>query len=716
MATDMQRLIVSLEAQTKKFENALNKANGVANKRARAIESRFALMNKNATAGLARLGGAFAGAAALRGAQELIDASIRVENALKIAGLSGENLTHVYDELFKSAQRNAAPLEALAKLYGRAALAQKELNVTQEEMISFADNVGKALRVAGTSAEQSRGALIQLSQAIGAGIVRAEEFNAILEGALPIAQAAAAGLDEAGGSVAKLRKLIIDGKVSSEAFFRAFEAGSKILDEKVVNAEYTVSQGFVRLQNVLIATAGQLNTATGASDTIGTALSDLATTVKEVGDYFERNADRVAAFFNAIGDGINTVENAKKSLREFLGLDKLDDFLEGTSLIEGRIGFASDQVAGNIQSRIDAGFGDITTAGKGGRLKPGAASVTPVKLSDFPITGDDKTLKGRAAALQREIEQIRERTKEIRANTAAQSSLNPLIDDYGYAVERAKAVTELENAAKRAGIELTPKLRDRIQLLAEGYATASAAGEKLNETQDRVRKNAEEMKQLGKEVLGGFIRDLQSGTSAADALNNALERIADTLLDKVLDSIFQINQAGGPGGGGGGGGFLDQLLGGLFNTGGGSSFISTAGAGLFADGGIAAHGRRQPLPRFARGGVSNTAAIFGEAGPEAAVPLPDGRRIPVDLRVPNISASMPPQQRLHITVGASVDDDGKLLAFVQKISGQTAGQVVSVAAPGIIERSKDASGAALARGDYDAGMAKYGTKLQPKVR
>lgn len=31
--------------------------------------------------------------------------------------------------------------------------------------------------------------------------------------------------------------------------------------------------------------------------------------------------------------------------------------------------------------------------------------------------------------------------------------------------------------------------------------------------------------------------------------------------------------------------------------------------------------------------------IFGEAGPEAAAPLPDGRRVPVDLRMPKISAT-----------------------------------------------------------------------------
>lgn len=37
------------------------------------------------------------------------------------------------------------------------------------------------------------------------------------------------------------------------------------------------------------------------------------------------------------------------------------------------------------------------------------------------------------------------------------------------------------------------------------------------------------------------------------------------------------------------------------------------------------------MQQYAFGGITNTAAIFGEQGPEAAVPLPDGRSIPVTL-------------------------------------------------------------------------------------
>jgi len=40
---------------------------------------------------------------------------------------------------------------------------------------------------------------------------------------------------------------------------------------------------------------------------------------------------------------------------------------------------------------------------------------------------------------------------------------------------------------------------------------------------------------------------------------------------------------------------------------------------------------------YAKGGIANEPSIFGEAGPEAAVPLPDGRTIPVTLSSPPVS-------------------------------------------------------------------------------
>ncbi len=559
MAVDVERLIVRLEASQAKFEKQLAKANGTADRRARQIERRFSKMNSAIGSQFSRLGlqlgAAFAGGAAIRGAQQLIDAATRIENALKVAGLSGEELARVYDKLFESAHRNGAPLEALVQLYGRAALAQKELNVTQAEMIGFADNVGKALRVAGTSAEQSRGALIQLSQAIGAGIVRAEEFNSILEGALPIAQAAAAGLEEAGGSVAKLRQLIVDGKVSSEAFFRAFEAGAVILEEKVANAELTVSQGFVRLQNVLIKTAGKLDDATDASGKTGEALDRLATAVEVLGDFMVRVANGpLGQFIGKLAQLDAIAERIVKTLSALSFNDEMFGAIGDAIAPQAEL---TEQAVKDFAFRNNIGP-QVKTTEKTSRV---VATPDPVSLRNFsvPDTGSGKKVSrggSRENDYQREIAQIKERTASIEAMTAAQAAINPLVEDYGYAVERAASIIELENAAKKAGLEITPQLRAQIEGLAGAYATASAEAERLAESQEKAREQAEDMRALGKDVLSGFISDMRNGVSATEALANALTKVADKLLEMALNNLF-----GGLGGGlGGGGGLLGGAI------------------------------------------------------------------------------------------------------------------------------------------------------------
>ncbi|MFU0504114.1 tape measure protein [Pseudaminobacter sp. NGMCC 1.201702] len=164
----------------------------------------------------------------------------------------------------------------------------------------------------------------------------------------------------------------------------------------------------------------------------------------------------------------------------------------------------------------------------------------------------------------REIEQIKERTAALQAETAAMAGINPLIDDYGYALEKARAKQDLLTAAKKAGIAVTPELAAKIDELATGYANASAEADKLAESQDRAREMAEDFRELGKDVLGGFIKDLRDGKSASEALANALGKVADKLLDMALDSMF----GGGGLFGGGGGLFGGAIIPGILHSGG----------------------------------------------------------------------------------------------------------------------------------------------------
>lgn len=111
------------------------------------------------------------------------------------------------------------------------------------------------------------------------------------------------------------------------------------------------------------------------------------------------------------------------------------------------------------------------------------------------------------------------------------------------------------------------------------------------------------------------------GTAAVSALNKLAGQsdvAASGLgslgngLDKFGSALGSVQPGGGTGGGGGGG-ILSSLIG-LFSP--QYRIASSGGIGLYA-----------------KGGIADRPSIFGEAGAEAAVPLPDGRTIPVTLNV-----------------------------------------------------------------------------------
>lgn len=156
-----------------------------------------------------------------------------------------------------------------------------------------------------------------------------------------------------------------------------------------------------------------------------------------------------------------------------------------------------------------------------------------------------------------------------------------------------------------------------------------------------------------------FLNDLLQGKSATAALSDALSNLATKLADLGLDDLLGVANKGLMGALGIGGG--DVGLG---------SWAATA-TSAFADGGIFVPGMgRQPLKRFAGGGISNQAAIFGEDGPEAAIPLKGGK-VPVDLRMP-IAA---PSQQSSGPINISIDARNSTPAAVDKLNSQTLPQL-----------------------------------------
>jgi tape measure domain-containing protein len=285
MADDFNKLAVLIEANTRSYENAMkrieaktNSAFGNVERQAKRLDSSFS----QAAAGLGRIGAALAAGLSIGAAVRFADAFTRIENSLKVAGLAGVELADVQERLFQISQKNAVSWEALAGLYGKVTLIQRELGVSTAEIVTFTENTAKAMRVSGTSMAAAQGAVLQLTQALGSGRVEAEEFGSILDGLPALAQAVANGLDKAGGSVAKLKTLIKGGQVSSIEFFQAFQEGAKGLDAQLQSVQLTVSQSFGVLSDALTKSIGSLDNATGASNDLANAIVGIAGAINAI--------------------------------------------------------------------------------------------------------------------------------------------------------------------------------------------------------------------------------------------------------------------------------------------------------------------------------------------------------------------------------------------------------------------------------------------------
>ena len=281
------------------------------------------------------------------------DAWASASGQIRIATKDIAEAAAVQEQLYKTAQNTRQGFTDIVELYSRTARSGKELGASQAQLIKFTENVGKTLAASSTSAQQAQGALMQMGQALGGGIVRAEEFNSILEGAPAILQVVANHIESAEGSIGKLRAMMKDGELTSKAFFDAMLAGSEEIDDKFGKASFTISQGFTLISNAFMRWIGQTDSALGISNTLGQAMKWIAD-----------NMDTVAAAALSVGaaiavaftpTAITAVAGAVRALWAVLAANPLGAVVIALAAVVTYLTLMRDE--------INVGLDDVTTLG-----------------------------------------------------------------------------------------------------------------------------------------------------------------------------------------------------------------------------------------------------------------------------------------------------------------------------------------------------------------
>jgi GH24 family phage-related lysozyme (muramidase) len=381
--------------------------------------------------------------------------------------------------------------------------------------------------------------------------------------------------------------------------------------------------------------------------------------------------DTVVTLDDAQRDLSRRIMEFQNGIQNAIGIETWKSLSEGQQAALTSIAYNYGSLPDAIVNAIKEGGGPEKVAkaiaaltSNPGRRKEEAQTY----LSGTGISMNDAGLGNKKSPdqlFQGDVADVQKRIDMLNAQYAAQAKLNPLVNDYGFAIEKARIQQELLSEAQKAGVSITPELAASIDALSTNYAKASSAGDQLKASQERIKKSAEEFRDLGRDAVGGFISDLRSGKSAAEALANALNKVVDKLIDVGLNAVFSGGGLGGLLGGGGGG--KGGLLGGFLIPG-----ILHSGGVAGADG--YGHGRSVSPKSFAGAKRYHKGGVAGLVPGEVPAILQRGEVV-----LPR-GTKMGGGGKTDIQVGVSVDDTGGLRAYVKSVSNDT----VAAASPRIV--------------------------------
>lgn len=199
------------------------------------------------------------------------------------------------NELAKRANASRQPLLEYAQLYTRIGNASKDYLKTQDDVLTVTDAVSKGLIVGGASAQESASVMLQLSQALGSGVLQGQEFNAMAEGSPKMLDMLAVAM---GYPRDQLKKLASEGKITTKILIEAFQKIAPEINKQFKQMPQTIGQTTTIMANRWMEFIGKLNRDSGA--------------VKVITDMMTKGWDKadnaLQSLVDTLGGATNTVK------------------------------------------------------------------------------------------------------------------------------------------------------------------------------------------------------------------------------------------------------------------------------------------------------------------------------------------------------------------------------------------------------------------------
>lgn len=249
------------------------------NKRLDQMDAKFEQSSRSAgrfEGALNKVGVAIAAAFTIDAAKKLIaigDEMVTLQARIARLSPSIDVAKETLASLSAIAAQTGNSLSETERLWESLTTALKETGATNSQILGLTSTLQKIGTIGGSSTEEMANALRQFGQSISGGIVRAEEFNSILEQMPELARQIAAGL---GISIGDLRKRMLEGKLTAQDALNAIQRQSQSVNEEFDKMPVSIDRAKNSLDVAFKNAINDLNQAIGLTTTLAGLMQSVA--------------------------------------------------------------------------------------------------------------------------------------------------------------------------------------------------------------------------------------------------------------------------------------------------------------------------------------------------------------------------------------------------------------------------------------------------------
>ncbi|EKS6393989.1 tape measure protein [Enterobacter hormaechei] len=393
-----------IEAQ-RKVNERLEKMSGGASKAASKFDQLQTSINKVAGAIAASIVVDW-GRAFLVAADNMSQLNSRIERLTGSAASASQTMR----TLMNISSATGGSLQDTQKLWESLSTALKDTGATNGQVLQLTETLQKIGRIGGSSTEEMSNALRQFGQSISSGMVRAEEFNSMLEQMPELVRQIATGM---GVGVGELRQMMLEGKLTAEDALNAIQKQTGSINAEFEKLPRTLSQANTALTNSFLSMIDSVNQATGAS-------TGLVAVIDSMTAALDRLVGKAISADAQISELNSTAEMFTRRARtwSWLGLDGWE---------------AQNKALAGLSNKAAMLVGDLDAVSKASQT---AANTKPIQIKTTGSATGSKAKGGKSAA-QKEADQY----------AKAQETVNQKLDELRQKAElSAGSVGELSRA------------------------------------------------------------------------------------------------------------------------------------------------------------------------------------------------------------------------------------------------------------------------------